>query len=672
MEGINGIYILIAFVLGFVVLTTVISEIGKRHSLNKIKNKTVGHGQHGSARFATPAEVKEMYQKIPFEPKLWRAGKNLPAEQGIIVGCVDSHGKISAYVDNGDVHAMVSGASGTGKTAFFLYPNLEFCCASGMSFLATDTKGDLYRNYGTIAKEKYGYNVAVIDLRNPTHSDEINFLHLVNKYMDLALENPKDISSRARAEKYAKIVSKTIVASDSEGGSSKYGQNAYFYESAEGLITSTILLIAEFAPKETRHIISVYKLLQELLAPSNKKDKNKFQVLLESLPPEHKAKWFAGAALNSPQQQMLSVISTALSRLNAFLDSEMEQILCFDTAINAENFCAEKSALFVVMPEEDAPKYFLVSLIVQQLYREILMIADEQNGHLNKRVMMYLDEFGTMSKIEGIGMVFSSIRSRGASVIPIIQSSAQLDEKYGHDVAKDIVDNCQLAMFCGFAPMSEDANTVSKNLDNRTVLSGSVSQGNNASQSLQMMGRPLMTGGELRTMKKGSMLVMKTGAHPMMTKMKLFTKWGITFGEPYKLQDKSARPVKYVSEKDIAMAILKQQQKHAKAEPLKPKPAPFVPNPHEAEKLLAQSAEQGNEYAAYKLGKLYAEGKDSIEQDTDKAAQYFQQADDQNNPYAQYQLAKLHLVGGKDRKNEQTPKEKPSLKKQPDNPLRVD
>ena len=148
---------------------------------------------------------------------------------------------------------------------------------------------------------------------------------------------------RARAEKYAKIVSKTIMASDSESGSSKYGQNAYFYESAEGLITSTILLIAEFAPKETRHIISVFKLLQELLAPSGKKDKNKFQVLLESLPPEHKAKWFAGAALNSPQQQMMSVISTALSRLNAFLDSEMEQILCFDTAINAEKFCAEKS-----------------------------------------------------------------------------------------------------------------------------------------------------------------------------------------------------------------------------------------------------------------------------------------------------------------------------------------
>ena len=565
MENSNGLFILLALVFGFIIITAFISSFGKRYSLNSIKNRSVGHGQHGTARFATKAEIKELYQQIPFEPQKWRNGQSLPNAQGIIVGSATRHGKTTAYVDCDDVHALVSGAAGTGKTAFFLYPNLEYCCASGMSFLTTDTKGDLYRNYATIAKEKYGYNIAVIELRNPTRSDEINLLHLVNYYMDQALEHPEDLSLRARAEKYAKIVSKTIMASDSERGTAKYGQNAFFYESAEGLITSTILLIAEFAPKETRHIISVFKLLQELLAPSGKKDKNKFQVLLDTLPPEHKARWFAGAALNSPQQQMLSVISTALSRLNSFLDTEMEQILCFDTAVNAEKFCAEKSAIFIVMPEEDASKYFLVSLIVQQLYREILSIADEHGGKLKNRVMMYLDEFGTISKIENAEMMFSASRSRRISVIPIIQSAAQLEEKYDREGAKIIVDNCQLAMYCGFAPMSEDADNVSKRLGSKTVLSGSVSQGRNASQSLQMIERPLMTGDELRTLPKGSMLVTKTGAHPVITQMQLYTKWGIAFdSEPYMLQDKSARPVKYVSEQDIAVAIISKNRRDIK------------------------------------------------------------------------------------------------------------
>ena len=70
-------------------------------------------------------------------------------------------------------------------------------------------------------------------------------------------------------------------------------------------------------------------------------------------PNEHKAKWFVGAALNTAEQSMASVMSTALSRLNAFLDTELEQLLCFDTEIDAETFCNQKSAIFVIMPEEN-------------------------------------------------------------------------------------------------------------------------------------------------------------------------------------------------------------------------------------------------------------------------------------------------------------------------------
>ena len=95
----------------------------------------------------------------------------------------------------------------------------------------------------------------------------------------------------------------------------------------------------------------MFKLIQDLLAPSKVKGKNQFQRLLAKLPDTHKAKWFAGVALNTAEQSMQSVLSTALSRLNAFLDSELEQILCFDTAIDAELFCKQKTAVFLVMPE---------------------------------------------------------------------------------------------------------------------------------------------------------------------------------------------------------------------------------------------------------------------------------------------------------------------------------
>ena len=295
--------------------------------------------------------------------------------------------------------------------------------------------------------------------------------------------------------------------------------------------------------------MSVFKLIQDLLAKSNPDPKAKaktyFSELMEKLPPEHKAKWLAGAALNTSEQTMMSVMSTALSRLNSFLDSELEQMLCFGTAIDAEKFCNEKSAIFIVLPEEDTSKYFMVSLLIQQLYREILLIADENGGALKNRVMFYADELGTFPKIDGMEAMFSAGRSRKISIIAIIQSFAQLEKNYGKEGQEIITDNTQLTVFGGFAPNSQSAEVLSKALGEQTVMSGSVSNGREKSQSLQMIGRPLMTVDELKSMPKGQFIVMKTGVHPMISKLKLYFKWGIKFEEEYRLSDKAARPVSY-------------------------------------------------------------------------------------------------------------------------------
>ena len=414
-------------------------------------------------------------------------------------------------MDCDDVHCLMIGASGVGKTAYFLYPNIEYACASGMSFFSSDTKGDLARNYGAIARDCYGYQVSVVDLRNPTRSDGYNLLTLINHYMDVCWKDPTNLAARAKAEKYAKILSKTIINPDGEN----FAQNQYFYDAAEGVLTAVTLLLAEYLPpkrihgelRERRHIVSVFKLVQDLLEPSRVKGKSHFQLLMAKLPPDHKARWFAGAALNSAEQAMASVMSTVLSRLNAFLDSELEQILCFDTVIDAERFCNTKSAIFVVLPEEDATKYFMASLIVQQLYRELLAVADEQGGKLKNRVMFYLDEIGTIPKIESLEMAFSAVRSRRCSIVAIIQSFAQLQKNYGKEGSEIITDNCQDGIFGGFAPNSESAEVLSKHMGNRTVLSGYVSRGrNDPSQSLQMIARPLMTPDEIKALKKGHLL----------------------------------------------------------------------------------------------------------------------------------------------------------------------
>ena len=568
---------LIALAGGMLLLLAAVSFLSQRYSLDQIKSKTVGDGQYGSARWATPGEIRKTYVQVPFRVSAWRRGIKRPTAQGLVVGSVAPpsagkkqsflrRGRIYALVDCDDVHLLMIGASGVGKTAFFLYPNLEYACACGMSFLALDTKGDLARNYGSIAQKYYGYRVSVIDLRNPTRSDGNNVLTLINRYMDLARKDPTNLAAHAKAEKYVKVLAKTII--NPSGDASHYGQNSYFYDAAEGLLSSVALLLSEYLPpteqdpRERRHIVSVFKLVQDLLESPGPRQKNYFQQLMDQLPEDHMARRLAGSALNTSDQAMASVMSTVLSRLNAFLDTELEQVICFDSAIDAETFAGEKCAIFLILPEEDTTKHFLAGLMIQNLSRELFAVAEDNDGKLKNRVVLFCDELGTMPPFD-ILPLFSAGRSRRLTLVPIIQSLAQLEKNYGKEGSEIIRDNCQDTIFGGFAPGSQTAEVLSKALGSRTVQVGSVSQSkHDPSRSLQMVERPLMTADELRSIPKGSFIVMKTGCHPMQTRLRLFLDWGITFEKKgYAVPAHANRKVFYAGRKDLEGSILRQRMR---------------------------------------------------------------------------------------------------------------
>ena len=173
-------WIFLALCGALLVFLLMASFLSKSYSLNNIKSKTVGDGQHGTARWATPKEIGKTYHTVPFRPRRWRKGKELPTEQGLILGSVgggnrkskggsllkisrklleklrrpvagkqkrkpkkkskvlskvkkmiEEQGDIRALVDSDDIHCLMIGASGVGKTTFFLYPNLEYACACG-------------------------------------------------------------------------------------------------------------------------------------------------------------------------------------------------------------------------------------------------------------------------------------------------------------------------------------------------------------------------------------------------------------------------------------------------------------------------------------------------------------------------------------------------------------
>ena len=256
-----------------------------------------------------------------------------------------------------------------------------------------------------------------------------------------------------------------------------------------------------------------------------------------------------------------ATMSTALAQMNTFMDIALEQVICFDSNIDAEKFAKEKTAIFLVLPEEDRTKNFMAGLMIQNLSKELFELAEKGKGRLPNRVVFFCDEFGTMPAFD-VEALFSAGRSRGITLVPIIQSLAQLEKNYGREGAEILTDNCQDTIFGGFAPNSQTAEQLSKSLGSRTVLSGSVSKGkNDPSQSLQMMERPLMTPDELKSIPKGSFVVMKTGTHPMQTKLRLFLDWGITFDATYATSEHAARPVAYASRQELFLSISKRYGK---------------------------------------------------------------------------------------------------------------
>ena len=141
----SNIGILVAAGLGMFAIIGGLSMLSYHYTLSGIKSRTVGDGQHGTARWATDTEIRQTYAHVPFKVRDWRKGVSLPTEQGLVLGCKGRKDELTALVDSDDIHCLMIAASGAGKTAFFLYPNLEYACASGMSFLALDTKGGATR-----------------------------------------------------------------------------------------------------------------------------------------------------------------------------------------------------------------------------------------------------------------------------------------------------------------------------------------------------------------------------------------------------------------------------------------------------------------------------------------------------------------------------------------------
>ena len=480
-----------------------------------ISDVKAGHGQHGSQQFASDEEVSHVYEKVSFGSE---------REPGFLVG---TQGK-NWLVDTSDTNLLLVAPPKMGKTRRNFIPTLEYNArvnentgGHGAGMILMDVKGTLYNKAGPELQAK-GYCTPVLDLRNVFRSYQFNILYRVNKEIDAwrTAANEEDrVKHYGAAERFAKVAANAIIANVQAHGSN---DNQFFIDTARGMITGFILLVALYAPPTARHIISVFELVVQCSAPESlpapgAQQRTMIASLMEHIN-DRRIRNYVAPASSADIRTALNIFSSALSHLLKFVDAELEQLICDQSPeFDAQRFIDQPTAIFLICPDENPTRHFLASLFVRSFTDELIELAETKyNETLPRKFLYFLDEFGNMPPIENATALFSAIRSRGGRVMCALQAYDQLRLNYTEHQAATIEKNCHVQMNSAVAPAADkDAKRISEMLGNETILTGSKSKTRGVTTTnTSLIGRPLMSPAQLVTMPIGTFVVQCVSQNP--------------------------------------------------------------------------------------------------------------------------------------------------------------
>ncbi len=453
----------------------------------KAKNaKKFRHGmEYGSARWGNAKDI-EPYMDAEFENNIL-----LTQTERLMMSGRPREPK---YARNKNI--LVIGGSGSGKTRFFVKPNLM---QMHSSYVVTDPKGTVLVECGKMLK-KGGYKIKVLNT--------INFAKSMHYNPFAYLRSEKDI---------LKLVNTIIVNTKGEGQQS--GED--FWVKAEKLYyTALIAYIWYEAPEEEQNFAMLIDMIDASEAREDDENfKNAVDLLfdeLEEKDPNHfavrqykKYKLAAGKTAKS-------ILISCGARLAPFDIKELRDLMEYDD-LELDTLGEKKTALFVIISDTDATFNFVVSIMYSQLFNLLCDKADDvYNGRLPVHVRMLLDEFANIGQIPQFEKLIATIRSREISASIILQSKSQLKAIY-RDNADTIEGNCDTTLFLGGkekTTLKELAEVLGK--ETIDLYNTSDTRGTSQSYGLnyQKTGKELMSQDEIAVMDGGKCIMQLRGVRP--------------------------------------------------------------------------------------------------------------------------------------------------------------
>lgn len=446
--------------------------------------------EYGSARWGTHEDIAPYIDPVPENNVILTQTERLT---------MNSRPKDPRTARNKNV--LVVGGSGSGKTRFFIKPNLMQCTSKDYptSFVVTDPKGSVVVECGKLLRRK-GYRIKIlntINFRKSMHYNPFAYIH-----------SEKDV---------LKLVTTLIANTKGEG---KSGGDDFWLKAETLLYTALIAYIHYEAPEPEQNFSTLLTFLNamevreddpdfqnevdKLFTKLEKKDENHFAVRQYK-----KYKLAAGKTAKS-------ILVSCAARLAPFDIAELREITSYDE-MELDTLGDRKTALFIIISDTDDTFNFLVSMAYTQLFNLLCEKADDvYGGRLPVHVRCLIDECANIGQIPKLEKLMATIRSREISACLVLQAQSQLKALY-KDNADTIIGNCDSSLFLG-GKEPTTLRDISQGLGKETIdiANTGENRGKEVSHNLsyQKLGKQLMTGDELAVMNGGKCVLQLRGVHP--------------------------------------------------------------------------------------------------------------------------------------------------------------
>lgn len=507
------LYTILFWILAIVVLTATLSS--RFFTMEKGFGFVEGKKEDGFGRFAKEDEYKKFKDVEPVE---------LTAKEATAAGfpLVYDKKKNLVYVDNGESHSLVVGATGSGKTTMIINPLVNLLAKKGESMVISDPKGEIYEKNGELLKE-LGYNVIVVNFRDPKNGSCWNPYTLPYKYYK---EGNKDKANELLNDMAINI------ASDEKA------DDPFWTNSAADYLTGLSLGMFEDAKEDEISISTVNLMMtvgeEKIGASTYAKEYFKMK------DPSSPAAINALGTVNAPQDTKNSIESVLKQKIKVFAVTQNLAEMLSRSDFDMETIGKEKTAVFMIIQDEKTTYHALATIFVKQCYESLIAVAQNSGGKLPVRTNFLLDEFANMPKFKDITTMITAARSRQIRMTMIIQNFAQLVQVYGKEDAETIRGNCGNLLYLLTGELSA-LEEISKLCGDKIVKVG---------KDKKEETRPLITVTELQRFKQDEVLLLKHRLPPLRTKFLPFYNTDFGHGKnnedipPAKLPTHEQKPIK--------------------------------------------------------------------------------------------------------------------------------